>query len=51
MLFKGFKIMTKADNPTLPMGKSIDIESWLERDEGMITEPDILEIRLNSFMR
>ncbi len=42
-IIQRLQVMTKADNPTFPIGKSIDIESWLERDEGIITEPDILD--------
>lgn len=41
-IIQNLRVMAKDDNPTFPMGKSIDIESWLEHDEGIITKPDIL---------
>lgn len=42
-IIQNLRVMTKDDNPTFPMGTSIDIESWLEHDEGMITKSDILD--------
>ena len=41
-IIKNIRVMTTDDNLTFPMGKSIDIESWLEHDEGIIIKPDIL---------